>query len=104
MSSLLRFIYLAVDSPSLSIFTTSIQLFLRLLRSRVTLRILIMPLGASITEGNPSPPDDSSGNGYRMFLRDKLRSEGWKVNMVGNRRRGTMNDNVRGDNKPAIES
>lgn len=54
----------------------------------------IMPLGASITEGDPSPPDDDSGNGYRKFLRDKLRSEGWKVNMVGNMRRGTMQDNV----------
>lgn len=54
----------------------------------------IMPLGASITEGDPSPPDDSSGNGYRKHLRDKLRSEGWKVNMVGNLRRGTMQDNV----------
>jgi hypothetical protein len=54
----------------------------------------IMPLGASITAGDPSPPDDDSNNGYRKFLRDKLRSEGWKVNMVGNSRRGKMNDNV----------
>ncbi|SPN96523.1 related to acetylxylan esterase [Cephalotrichum gorgonifer] len=53
----------------------------------------IMPLGASITEGDPSPPEDSSGNGYRKFIRDKLRFEGWKVNMVGDRRRGTMKDN-----------
>jgi|SRR5687767_13305700 hypothetical protein len=54
----------------------------------------IMPLGASITAGDPSPPTDNSDNGYRKFLRDKLRSEGWKVNMVGNFRRGKMNDNV----------
>lgn len=54
----------------------------------------IMPLGASITAGDPSPPDDDSNNGYRKFLRDKLRSEGWKVNMVGNFRRGEMSDNA----------
>lgn len=54
----------------------------------------VMPLGASITAGKPWPPDDDSKNGYRKYLRDKLRSEGWKVNMVGNYNLGSMNDNV----------
>ena len=50
----------------------------------------ILPLGASITQGVAS----SSGNGYRKPLRDQLRSQGWKVNMVGTKRDGTMVDNV----------
>jgi hypothetical protein len=50
----------------------------------------ILPLGASITQGYLS----SSGNGYRKPLRDKLRSEGWKVNMVGTKRDGNMTDNA----------
>ena len=54
----------------------------------------IMPLGASITAGDPAPPDDDSKNGYRGFLREKLRSEGWEVNMVGNFNLGSMSDNV----------
>lgn len=44
----------------------------------------IMPLGASITKGDFPPEDDPHHNGYRKALRDKLRFEGWKVNMVGN--------------------
>ncbi|KAK4499432.1 hypothetical protein PRZ48_009946 [Zasmidium cellare] len=39
----------------------------------------IMPLGASITRGVGSSPED----GYRKPLRDRLRSLGYKVNMVG---------------------
>ncbi|KFX87900.1 hypothetical protein V490_07963 [Pseudogymnoascus sp. VKM F-3557] len=52
-----------------------------------------MPLGASITAGEHEPSDDLDKNGYRKYLRDKLRFEGWKVNMVGNFNRGNMNDN-----------
>lgn len=54
----------------------------------------IMPLGASITAGEHEPDDDKGKNGYRKYLRDKLRSEGWKVNMVGNFNRGNMKDSV----------
>ncbi|KAH9223897.1 hypothetical protein DL95DRAFT_452880 [Leptodontidium sp. 2 PMI_412] len=55
----------------------------------------IMPLGASITRGDPHAPGDPHGNGYRKALRDKLRADGWKVNMVGNVNYGDMagNDN-----------
>lgn len=51
----------------------------------------ILPLGASITQGVGS----STGNGYRKPLRDKLRSEGWLVNMVGTKQDGNMVDNVK---------
>ena len=54
----------------------------------------IMPLGASITAGEHAPDEDEEKNGYRKYLRDKLRSEGWKVNMVGNLNSGNMKDNV----------
>jgi len=50
----------------------------------------ILPLGASITYGQGS----THGNGYRKYLRDKLRVEGWNVNMVGSRWAGTMKDSV----------
>ncbi|ETS79802.1 hypothetical protein PFICI_07331 [Pestalotiopsis fici W106-1] len=53
----------------------------------VDLRIL--NLGASIVYGVGS----STGNGYRSFLRDQLRSTGWNVNMVGSKRNGDMKDN-----------
>ena len=53
----------------------------------------IMPLGASITRGEPAP-EDTHKNGYRKPLRDQLRSEGWKVNMVGSYSYGEMADNV----------
>lgn len=43
----------------------------------------IMPLGASITRGQPADPSDPNQNGYRKFIRDRLRLDGWKVNMVG---------------------
>lgn len=55
---------------------------------KVPLRIL--PLGASITWGYLS----STGNGYRKPLRDKLRFEGWDVDMVGSKSNGDMIDNV----------
>ncbi|SPO03558.1 uncharacterized protein DNG_06241 [Cephalotrichum gorgonifer] len=48
----------------------------------------IMPLGASITYGDPHPPT-TGGRGYRKYIRDQLRSRGWSVNMVGSRRYGT---------------
>lgn len=34
-------------------------------------------------------------NRFRKFLRDQLRKDGWKVNMVGSKSEGTMADNVR---------
>ncbi|KAF5001515.1 hypothetical protein FGRMN_986 [Fusarium graminum] len=48
----------------------------------------VMPLGASITQGYKS----SDGNGYRKWLRSQLRFQGWKVNMVGSEKDGTMAD------------
>lgn len=54
-----------------------------------TLRI--MPLGASITFGLRS----FDGNGYRKYLRDQLRYDGFQVDMVGLNPNGTMKDNVR---------
>lgn len=54
----------------------------------------IMPLGASITAGT-NGPDGSDGNGYRKYLRDQLRFDGWEVNMVGTFTHGTMADSVR---------
>lgn len=50
----------------------------------------ILPLGASITMGLKF----TDQNGYRKALRDKLRHEGWEVNMVGTKSDGTMADNV----------
>lgn len=54
----------------------------------------IMPLGASITAGSNFAPDDEGENGYRKYLRDRLRADEWDVNMVGNHHRGTMRDSV----------
>ncbi|KAI1273788.1 hypothetical protein F5Y07DRAFT_402064 [Xylaria sp. FL0933] len=51
-----------------------------------------MPLGASITYGEPSDPA-SLGRGYRKYIRDWLRSRGWNVNMVGSRTHGQFADN-----------
>lgn len=51
----------------------------------------ILPLGASIVQGVKS----SDENGFRKLLRQQLRWKGWKVNMVGTKNEGTMNDNVR---------
>lgn len=50
----------------------------------------IMPLGASITNGYRS----TGHNGYRNYIRQQLRYEGWNVEMVGSLRNGTMIDNV----------
>lgn len=58
--------------------------------NRVALRI--MPLGASITAGYRS----TDGNGYRKYLWEQLRYEGWEVDMVGSLRSGDMQDNVSG--------
>lgn len=49
----------------------------------------IAALGASISNGYLS----TDGNGYRKYLRDQLRLEGWLVNMVGSITTGTMKDN-----------
>jgi hypothetical protein len=55
----------------------------------------LMPLGASITRGDPADPNDPDQNGYRKFLRDRLRFDGWEVNMVGSVSSwGNMNDRV----------
>lgn len=32
---------------------------------------------------------------FRKFLRDQLRKDGWRVNMVGSKSEGSMADNVR---------
>lgn len=39
----------------------------------------VMPLGASITQGIHS----SDGNGYRKWIREQLRWQGWQVNSEG---------------------
>jgi hypothetical protein len=51
----------------------------------------VMPLGASVTQGHQS----SDNNGYRKWLREELRYQGWPVNMVGSLQDGTMKDRVR---------
>ncbi|OBT92656.2 hypothetical protein VE01_09799 [Pseudogymnoascus verrucosus] len=51
----------------------------------------ILPLGASITFGVDAT-NPNTGNGYRKFLRDQLRYDGWQVNMVGTLSSGTMRD------------
>jgi hypothetical protein len=54
----------------------------------------IMPLGASITYGDPGDPE-LEGRTYRKYLRDYLRNRGWQVNMVGSRKFGeNFADNV----------
>lgn len=57
-----------------------------------TFYLRILPLGASITWGMGS--ESAGGNGYRKYLRDALRYDGWNVNMVGSRSGGTMKDSV----------
>ncbi|KAK2861454.1 hypothetical protein FQN49_004184 [Arthroderma sp. PD_2] len=54
---------------------------------KVPLRIL--PLGASIMQGKSS----SDGNGFRKSIRLAMRAAGYRVNMVGSKRDGTMWDN-----------
>lgn len=49
----------------------------------------IMPLGASITAGYGTDPQ----NGYRKDLRDLLTGRGWPVNMVGSLEDGDFDDN-----------
>ncbi|KAJ5759045.1 Lipase GDSL [Penicillium odoratum] len=62
-----------------------------ILRARAENQFLlrIMPLGASITNGYRS----TGHNGYRNWIRQQLRYEGWDVEMVGSLRNGTMIDN-----------
>ncbi|KAI0123527.1 hypothetical protein BJ170DRAFT_598746 [Xylariales sp. AK1849] len=43
--------------------------------------LIFMPLGASITEGI----NLFDGNGYRKWIRSRLRWKGWNVNMVGSK-------------------
>lgn len=50
----------------------------------------ILPLGASITWGQKS----SDGNGYREHLREMLEKRSTVVDMVGNVKSGSMEDNV----------
>ncbi|KAF9873870.1 hypothetical protein CkaCkLH20_08604 [Colletotrichum karsti] len=64
-----------------------INLNLRKRADKVPLRIL--SLGASIVWGVGS----SQGNSFRKPLRDRLRYDGWEVNMVGSLRNGQMQDN-----------
>lgn len=55
----------------------------------------IMPLGASITDGqrgDGQTTNDVSHNGYRKPLRDQLRSRGYNVNMIGCVSSGQMRD------------
>ncbi|RSL86077.1 hypothetical protein CDV31_016454 [Fusarium ambrosium] len=51
-------------------------------------RLRLMPVGGSITYGVGS----SDGNGYRQFLGDMLRTDGYQVQFVGSRRSGSMDD------------
>ncbi|KAK4165172.1 hypothetical protein QBC43DRAFT_378166 [Cladorrhinum sp. PSN259] len=60
-----------------------------LIRRAKPFQLRILPLGASIVRGFGS----SNGNGFRKFLRDQLRYEGWEVNMVGSQKNGDMADN-----------
>ncbi|EEU44979.1 uncharacterized protein NECHADRAFT_122845 [Fusarium vanettenii 77-13-4] len=48
----------------------------------------LMPVGGSVTYGVGS----SDGNGYRQFLGDMLRADGYQVQFVGSRRSGSMDD------------
>ncbi|KPM38628.1 hypothetical protein AK830_g7923 [Neonectria ditissima] len=53
----------------------------------------IMPVGASIVKGWPIKDSDPTGNGFRKYVRDQLRFDKWKVNMVGSQNHGSMADN-----------
>ncbi|KAL3431446.1 hypothetical protein BDV09DRAFT_188416 [Aspergillus tetrazonus] len=82
-------------APSLPVNATSISdqvpsaLVCR--QSAGDLELRILPLGASITWGLKS----ETHNGYRKYLRDQLRFDGWEVNMVGSKHdpESTMKDN-----------
>ncbi len=64
--------------------------FANLTRRAGNFYLRVMPLGASITEGVAS----ADGNGYRKWIRDALRFNGWQVNMVGSKQNGKMKDKV----------
>ncbi|KAG2421540.1 hypothetical protein HFD88_005515 [Aspergillus terreus] len=72
------------DEPSTSHGTDGLQV-----RDGNRVALRIMPLGASITAGYRS----TDGNGYRKYLWEQLRYEGWEVDMVGSLRSGDMQDN-----------
>lgn len=66
----------------------------------------IMNIGDATAIGDPETTDDDvteDGNGYRKYLRDHLRSEGWQVNMVGSQSGGDMDDNVSGGPRLNLE-
>ena len=92
---LLSFIEFAAARPSNTTIVGDYELMNHLTRRAEPgdFYLRVMPLGASITAGEYSP--DDAKNGYRKFTRDKLRADGWDVNMVGNFNMGTMSDNVR---------
>lgn len=75
----------AVDGSSPA--TSGSRLEIRDEAARVPLRL--MPLGAPITYGVKS----SRGNGYRDDLRQMLVCDGYRVDMVGSRKAGSMRDN-----------
>ncbi|KAH7327193.1 SGNH hydrolase-type esterase domain-containing protein, partial [Rhexocercosporidium sp. MPI-PUGE-AT-0058] len=58
-------------------------------RAKKPFDLRIAALGTSIINGYLS----TDGNGFRKYLRDELRLEGWKVNMVGSVNTGSMKDN-----------
>ncbi|KAF9882902.1 hypothetical protein FE257_004916 [Aspergillus nanangensis] len=82
---LIQAIVLVLVQPVLSSFHYELQP--RTDTSPYALRV--MPLGASITAGRNSV----DGNGYRQWLWDQLRDQGWDVDMVGSMHNGTMEDN-----------
>ncbi|KAJ5928746.1 hypothetical protein N7466_007702, partial [Penicillium verhagenii] len=90
LSPLVATVSLADSIPSRTIATDHHDITTTL-RSRTEDPFLlrIMPLGASITNGYRS----TQHNGYRDYIRQQLRYEGWEVEMVGSLRNGTMVDN-----------
>ncbi|KAF2640571.1 SGNH hydrolase [Massarina eburnea CBS 473.64] len=58
-------------------------------RDKKMFPLKVMPLGASISFGMGSVDK----NGYRKAFRDRLRFEGWEVDMVGGVQSGDFNDN-----------
>ncbi|KAH7163151.1 SGNH hydrolase-type esterase domain-containing protein [Dactylonectria estremocensis] len=78
---------LALTMPAYATLDASIDDSTVMVGGDVKLRL--MPLGASITNGKGS--DD--GNGYRKALRDLLVADGNEVDMVGTRESGDMDDN-----------
>ncbi|KAH7311059.1 putative esterase [Rhexocercosporidium sp. MPI-PUGE-AT-0058] len=87
---------LAVSLPQLSFINTTLHPDISVLdllelpkRAAKPFYLRIAPLGASISNGYLS----TDGNGYRKYLRDQLRFDGWPVNMVGSINTGSMKDN-----------